>query len=178
MANSEYISILKRKIKTEISKDSVIVKAFGSPNYDETDLDWSGEDVSQNYIFTWNKNPKTITDTITFITIQVNIRRYKNNWVTTQLIITIFTHDKHMKLDLKEFPGVSANRNDYISQLIDNKFNGKTYIGDFDDPDRISLFGKLELSANGEGMVNDTFAYRQLIFDTKDLNYSLCENGE
>lgn len=176
MANSEYISTLKRKIKNEIINDPVIVKAFGSPDYDESDLDASGEDVGENYIFTWNRNPNTITDTITFLTLQVNIRKYRNNWVIPQLIITIFTHNDHMKLNPKEFPGIAANRNDYISQLIDNKFNGRTSIGLDDDLDKISLFGTFELSNNNEGIVNNTFAYRQMIFETKDLNYSLCED--
>ena len=71
MANSEYISTLKRKIKNEIINDPVIVKAFGSPDYDESDLDASGEDVGENYIFTWNRNPNTITDTITFLTLSI-----------------------------------------------------------------------------------------------------------
>ena len=175
MANSEFITILKRKIKNEIVNDPLIVKAFGSPDYDETDLDFSGEDVGENYIFSWDQDTKTIKETMTFITLQVNIKTYRENWVKPQLIITIYSHSNHMKLNPKEFPGIDANRNDYLSQLLDDKFNGRTTIGLEYDPDRISLMGKFELSENYEGVLNNSFAYRQLIFETKDLNYSLCD---
>ena len=79
MANSSIITLLKRKIKSEIVNDPLIVKAFGSPDYDQDDLDWSGEDVGNNYIFTWNQNPETITNQITFITLQVNIKNIETS---------------------------------------------------------------------------------------------------
>lgn len=178
MANSDLISILKRKIKNEIVNDPLIVKAIESPNYDPSDLDYSGEDVGQNYIFSWNRNIHKITDTITFLTIQVNIRKYKDNWVKPQIIITIFSHNDHMILNPIDFPGIAENRNDYLSRLIDNKFNGRTTIGLPEDIEKISLLEELELSSNNEGLLNDTFAFRQLIFETKDMNYSICGNRQ
>lgn len=176
MANSDCITILKNKIKSEIINDPIIVKTFGSPNYDPSDLDFSGEDVGKNYIYSWNRRLGTITETITFLTMQVNIFKYKSNWVIPKLVITIYSHNDHMILDPIEFPGISSNRNDYLSQLIDNKFNGRTSIGCKDDPEKFNLVNELELLENTEGLINDTFSYRCLVFETKDLNYSLCND--
>lgn len=175
MANSSYITLLKRNVKNEIINDPVIVKAFGSPNYDASDPDWSGEDVGENYIFTWHRNLKTITETITFITIRVNTLNYKDKWVIPQLIITIFSHNDHMQLNANDFPGIDANRNDYLSQLIDNKFNGRSTLGNPDDIEKVNLIGELTLSKNEEGMINDSFAYRCMVFETKDINSSICD---
>lgn len=141
MANSSFITLLKRKIKSEIVNDELIVKVFGSPNYDSKDLDFSAEDVGNNYIFTWNQNPETITEVITFVTLQVNIQRrdYRNindNFVKPTLIINIFSHNNHLKLNPKEFQGIAANRNDYLSQLLDNKFNGRISLGNEDDVEK------------------------------------------
>lgn len=173
MANSSIITILKQKIKNEIVNDPLIVKVIGSPNYDNEDLDFSGEDVEDNYILTWNKYPETITDTITFITLQVHINRYRKNWVKPRLDIWIYSHNEHMTLPLNDFPGITANRNDYLSQLIDLKFNGRNTLGLNDDV--INLIGRLELTSNTEGAYNSKFVYRHMTFETVDLNDSLCD---
>lgn len=175
MANSSIITLLKRKIKSEIVNDPFIVKVFGSPDYDKEDPDWSGEDVGSHYLFTWNQNPTTITKNITFITLQAHIRKYRDNWVKPTFEIWIYSHNDHMKLSAKDFPGIDANRNDYLSQLLDEKFNGRTSLGNENDTDRFNLLGKLELTVNEEGVYNEKFVYRRMVFETKDINDSLCD---
>ena len=49
--------------------------------------------------------------------------------------------------------------------LIDEMFNGSTQYGGI---------GKLKLTLNSEGVYNQKFLYRHLIFETVDLNDSLC----
>ena len=174
MANSDIISLIKRKVKSELVNDPLIVRAFGSPDYDSSDEGWSGEDVGDNYIFTWNQNPTTITKEITFITLQVHIEKYREKWVKPTLEIWVYSHNRHMKLKSADFPGIVANRNDYLSELLDWKFNGRTSLGTDDDNIKLNLIGELSLRANNEGVFNNDFVYRRLLFETKDINVSLC----
>lgn len=139
-------------------------------------MDYSGEDVGDHYIFTWNKNPNTITDSITFFTLQVHIRSYLEKWVIPTLEIWIYSHKDHMELDPKEFPGIEDNRNDYLSKLLDNKFNGRTILGTVDDKAKLSLIGELRLTTNTESLVSEDFMCRRMIFETKDINDSLCKD--
>lgn len=79
-----------------------------------------------------------------------------------------------MKVD--NIPKVSDNRNDYISKLLDKKFNGRDVLGNSKkDENNLHLYGKLDLVANIEGAASRDFLYRQMIFETKDLNKSFCE---
>lgn len=175
MANSSYITMLKRTIKNEIVCDPLMVKAIGSPNYDSSDLDFSAEDVGNNFIFTWNQNPSTITEEITFITLQVHINSYNEKWVKPTLEIWIYSNNGHMELKASEFPGIVANRNDYLSQLLDNKFNGRTYLGNENEVEKINLLGELRLVSNVESAYNTDFVCRRMIFETKDINDSFCD---
>jgi len=175
MANSSYITLLKRIVKSEIINDGLIVKAFGSPNYDNTDLDFSAEDISENFIFTWNQNPTTITEVITFITLQVHINSYHEKWVKPTLEIWIYSHNGHMQISAKDFPGITANRNDYLSQLLDDKFNGRTSLGNKDDTEKLNLMGELRLVSNSESVFNQNFVCRRMIFETRDVNDSFCD---
>ncbi len=86
IANSSFILLLKRKkLKSEIVSDPLIVKTIGSPNYTKDDPVLSGEDVKENYIFTWNQNPNLTDGQITYITLQAHIKSAGNIWVTLLL---------------------------------------------------------------------------------------------
>lgn len=50
-------------------------------------------------------------------------------------------------------------------KLLDEKFNGSTDYGGI---------GKLQLVSNTDGTYNKDFLYRRLIFETIDVNDSLC----
>lgn len=174
MANSSLINDIKRAVISELVNDESIFYAINSP--DITSLD-EADKLVYSHIFPYHKNPETITKTITFLTIQVHIPKTydKNNtWVIPRLEIWILSHDQHMKVD--NIPKISDNRNDYISKLIDKKFNGRTSLGISNNADNnLSLYGKLDLVSNVEGAFSTEFLYRQMIFETKDLNNSLCE---
>ena len=73
-------------------------------------------------------------------------------------------------------PQITDNRNDYISKLLDKKFNGRSTFGANDnDEDNVHLYGKMNLVSNVEGALNK-FLYRRMIFEMKDLNDSLCDD--
>ena len=78
-----------------------------------------------------------------------------------------------MKVD--NVPKITANRNDYIAILLDKKFNGReTLGGNKNDKYNLHMFGRMDLVHNVEGAFSKTFLYRQLIFELKDLNRSMC----
>lgn len=175
MANSSIISDLKKAIIRELINDEEIFYAIDSP--DITSLE-DADKLVYKHIFPYHKNPETITDTITFLTIQVHIpKTYDRNktWVVPRLEIWILSHDRHMKVE--NIPKISDNRNDYISKLLDKKFNGRDSFGvSKDEKNNIHLYGKMDLVSNVEGAFSKDFLYRQMIFEMKDLNNSICDN--
>ena len=174
MANSELVASLKREIIKELINDESIFYAIDSP--DITDIE-DADKLVYKHIFPYHKNPETITKVITFITVQVHIpKTYDRNktWVVPRLEIWILSHDSHMKVN--NIPKISDNRNDYLSKLIDKKLNGRDTFGTSKkDENNLHLYGKLELISNVEGVFSKDFLYRQMIFEMKDLNDSLCE---
>ena len=176
MANSSLVTGIKDKVIAEIINDEALFYAINPHDIE------SFEDSDQmigTHIFRYNQNPLTLNITNTYLTIQVHVARTYgsgNNWSKLQLEIYIITHEKSMNVD--NIPKISANRNDYISQLLDEKFNGRTYIGLDTDPNKISLLGALDLISNTEGAFQANYLYRRMIFETKDLNDSLCDGGK
>lgn len=158
MANSTSISEFKEKVVMAIAKDDTLFYAFDAKDCE------NGGDLIGTHIFKYNKNPDTITETITFITVMVHTKSRDRNgtFVTPTLEIWIYSHYDHMKMDYKI---TKDNRNDYISMLLDEKFNGSTEYGGI---------GKLQLVSNTEGTFNSKFLYRRLIFETVDLSGSMC----
>ena len=65
-------------------------------------------------------------------------------------------------------PKVTQNRNDYLSELIDKKFNGKRGFG----------IGETKLISNTEGAFQIDYLYRKMIFQCLDLNTSLCDDED
>lgn len=158
MANSTVISELKEKIVMAIAKDDNLFYAIDAPDCE------NGGDLIDTYIFRYNKNPDTITKTITFITVMVHTKTNVRNddFVIPTLEIWIYSHDGHMEMDKKI---TKDNRNDYISKLLDSKFNGSSEYGGV---------GKLKLISNTEGTFSSKFLFRRLIFEAIDINDSFC----
>jgi len=160
MANSSIIDDIKTKVVNILLTDPTIVKAMNVP-YDDID------DLVGKNIFTFSQNPNVITDSETFITIQVHIPKsstVSTTWVHPILEMWIISHNKHMKV--LNMPRVRANRNDLLSQLIDEKLNGRDDFG----------YGQMFLQRNIEGVHPDNrdYLYRQLVFETKDLSKPVC----
>lgn len=160
MANSSFIGKAKNKLIKEFIKDESIVKAIGSSIT-------SPEKLVGTHIFNYHQNPNTLTTVDTFITVQVHIPKsfYGDTvFVKPTIEIWIISHEKHMEVN--DIPKVTDNRNDYLSNLIDEKLNGRNDLG----------FGKLTLLSNVEGSYQQNYVYRQMIFEGTDLNNSLCKD--
>lgn len=169
MANSSIIGKVKNKIVREFINDESIVTAIDSKTI------VSPEDLINKHIFDYNQNPYTIKEVQTFITIQVHIpedhfsyrsRDNKKTFIKPTIEIWIVSNEQHMKVD--NVPKITQNRNDYLSYLIDKKLNGTTDYG----------LGKLQLVANVESSYEKDYVFRKMIFETIDLNNSLCDNDD
>ena len=167
MANSSIIRKAKNKIVKEFIKDQDIVAAINSTTIDSNE----SEKLINTHIFNYNQNPHTLNIVGTFITIQVHIpQSYYNDYnasdkfVKPTIEIWIISHEKHMVVD--NVPKVNQNRNDYLSELIDNKINGKRGFG----------IGETVLLSNIEGAFQQDYLFRKMIFQCIDFNDSLCED--
>lgn len=160
MANSTSISEFKERVMDAITHDDTIFYAFDANECE------NGGDLIGTHILTYNKVPDTVTEVATYMTIMVHTksRDINRTFVTPTLEFHIYSHYKHMKMDRKI---TKDNRCDYISMLIDNMFNGSTKYGGV---------GQLKLTLNTEGAYNKDFLYRHMIFETMDINNSVC-NG-
>lgn len=165
MANSDIITSMKNAVIKEIIKDEALVTAIDAPNITLK----NSEKLLNSHIFRFNQNIETITEVDTFITVQVHIpdSSYHRNGISSSFVqpvleFWIISHFRHM--NILNIPGISDNRNDYISKLLDEKFNGRSDFG----------YGSLELVCNLEGCLYDKYLYRSMKFRTIDLSDSLC----
>jgi len=160
MANSSIIGKAKNKIIKEFIKDQEIISAINSSSVT------SPEKLKGTHVFDYHQNPNTINTVETFITVQVHIPQpfsfEDDTFVKPTVEVWIISHERHMIVD--NIPKVTENRNDYLSELIDNKLNGKDGFG----------IGRLKLVSNIEGSYQQNYLFRKMIFECKDLNNSLC----
>lgn len=170
MANSSIIREAKNKIVKEFIKDPDIIAAINSSEIKSNEP----EKLINKHIFDYNQNPHTLNIVGTFITIQVHIPQsfysdYRGGLtvhVKPTIEIWIVSHEKHMVVD--NVPKVTQNRNDYLSELIDRKINGKRGFG----------IGETKLLSNIEGSFQQDYLFRKMIFECLDLNTSMCEDED
>lgn len=159
MANGSSISEFKERVMDAITHDDTIFYAFDAKDCE------NGGDLIDTHIFTYNKIPNTITESNVYMTIMVHTKsrgRYGDPFVIPSLEIWIYCHDGCMKMDRKI---TRDNRCDYMSRLLEEMFNGSTKFGGT---------GELRTALNTEGAYNNGFLYRHLIFETIDINKSMC----
>jgi hypothetical protein len=170
MSNSSIVGKAKNKIIKEFIKDKNIVAAIDSSEIKSNEP----EKLIGKHIFNYNQNPHTLNIVGTFITVQVHIPQnyysdYRGNsaiHVKPTIEIWIVSHEQHMAVD--NIPKVTQNRNDYLSELIDNKINGKSGFG----------IGETKLISNVEGAFQQDYLFRKLIFQCLDLNWSFCKDED
>lgn len=170
MSHSSIVRQAKNRIVKEFIKDPEIVAAINSKEIKQDEP----EKLIGTHIFNYNQNPHTLNKVGTFITIQVHIPQnyysdYRGNsivHVKPTIEIWVISHERHMVVD--NVPKVTQNRNDYLSELIDNKINGKSGFG----------IGTTRLVSNIEGAFQSDYLFRKLTFQCLDLNWSLCENED
>lgn len=168
MANSSIVRQAKNKIIKEFIKDQEIIDAINSSEVKPSEP----QKLLYKHIFDYNQNPHTLNIIGTFITIQVHIPQdYYSDYHGNSIIhvkptieIWIISHEKHMRVD--NVPKITQNRNDYLSEIIDKKINGKRGFG----------IGETRLISNIEGAFQQDYLFRKLVFECLDFNASLCED--
>lgn len=159
MAKSDCIRKWKDKIMSELSQDDTIINALGlNPDESPDDLVWVRY-YPHYYI------PQTEDEVKTYILVEIDIperrSRYGTNdssiWVHPTIVFYVLTHQEDMKLNLI---GESGTRMDYLAELIEDKYQGRTDFG----------VGTLQLKSDLAGSVNTTYRFRQLVFEAVDVN--------
>lgn len=162
MANSSIVITLKNAIINDLCDDPNIDDLIDSSKY-------HGRKLRGKHIFNYNKNPETITDTSTFITVMesIGIRDRNGTFIDSTLSIYIYSHNGHMDLpDIYLVDDEYTNRNDYLAFLIDEKFNGST---------KYDGHSELQCVSNDEFVATKEYNGRRLIFKTIDTNDSMCK---
>lgn len=159
MANGTSISEIKRRVIDAITHDDTIFYAFDAKDCE------NGGDLIDTHIFNNNKIPETVENVSTYMTVMVQTRSSGRNktFVIPTLEFYIYVHYRHMKMDYKI---TKDNRCDYISELLENMFNGSTEYGGI---------GELKCTLSRESAYNKDFMCRHLVFETMDINVSPCE---
>lgn len=169
MPNSSIVMQAKNDMLVAMSNDSAIIEALGI-NEDE-DI----ESLIDVRFFPHWFVPKTQDIVKTYICIEAGVEAFEKRYssaidnklydlATIKIYVLSHQDDLHMNL-----AGVSAIRTDYLSCLIDEKFNGSTDYG----------IGKLQRISNQPFSLKDNiYRYREIVFRAVDFNDNLCEVQE
>lgn len=158
MANSSCVSEYKNKIINELINNNTFLQVL---NVTESEIE-NGLVYRRIYPYLYINNTQTVSETYICIEVNINSTSRNNVYSYPQITIDIVSHQDDMKLNLA---GISATKIDYLGELIDEIFNGKSGYG----------IGNLELKLNKAGSLNDTYRYRELIFKSVDINDSVCD---
>jgi len=159
MPNSSAVVDWKNRVISEMLANDELMSCF-EKTAEEL------EEIVYSNIFPYGYIPDVQTAVDVYITVQVSIPKITFNkiWAYPRLTINIICHQDKMRL---KKAGVSADRIDYMSVLIDNMFNGSEGWG----------CGKLELATNVEDNLSVEYKYRQMVFVGQDLSDSLCNKA-
>ena len=144
---------------SELSQDENIVNALGlNPEESPDELVWTR-------IFPHYYIPQTQEIVRTYILVEINIPerrvRYGDNpyrlWTYPVIIFTILVHQDDMQLNMV---GESGTRMDYLGELIEDKYEGRNDFG----------VGILNLKSDLAGNLNDTYRFRQLVFEAANVD--------
>lgn len=159
MGRSSCIRTWKDRIMSELSQDENIVNALGlNPEESPDELVWTR-------IFPHYYIPRTQEIVRTYILVEINIPerrvRYGDNpyrlWTYPVIIFTILVHQDDMQLNMA---GESGTRMDYLGELIEDKYEGRNDFG----------VGILNLKSDLAGNLNDTYRFRQLVFEAANVD--------
>lgn len=164
MANSSIVTETKNKLLSMFQNDDDIVAAL---NIHE---DEDAEDLIGKRLFPYWFIPTTQEEVKTYILVEVAINTERNRYSGSDRIfydhptITVYVLSHQDDMIMSE-AGISAVRTDYIAERIDNLLNGYRGLG----------IGKLQRLSNIPYSLNKTYRYREIKFDTVDVNNNICE---
>lgn len=162
MNTGSLILSMKEKIAEELIRDPAITAAVCT----DGTVPENPEDLYGTRIFRYHRLPDEQGAPTAYLTVQVHIPRSEdrnNTFLKPTLELWVITHESLMPI--AGHPEVNAGRNDYVSQLLDEKFQGYEGLG----------YGRLAFAENTEGVLPGSFLYRKLIYETLDFNGSVYD---
>ena len=158
MSNCMNLSRLKEAVIDEIRNDPTVAKELGDT---VTAIDPYGQ-----FLFDHQKNPAAWDKTATYLTVQLHIPKVSEDkkWLVPTLELQIISHEQHLAPAGSE--PAFRTRNDYLADLLTQKFHGRNDLGSF---------GPFLLTSDMEGVLENNCLYRKLLFETSCLN-SYCED--
>lgn len=174
MPNSTPIVDIKKDMLIAIQNDDNIIDCLGIQADEDRDnliVDDDKNTMLKKRLFPYWFVPQTQDTVKTYICIEVGVEAFAKRHATaaddrTYDIVTIKIYVLSHQDDIyMNKAGISALRNDYISYLIDEKFNGSTDFG----------IGKLQRISNQPFSLKDNiYRYREIVFTTVDFNDDMC----
>lgn len=164
MANSQEIIEWKNQIMSDLQNDDEIIAAL------DLNADESPDDLVYNRFLPYYFVPEVQTLVKTYILVEIDVQSVRNRYNPSKYdlyaypTITFYVLSHQDDMRMKQV-ATSAVRTDYISTLLDKKYNGASGFG----------LGRLQLTQNVAGSLNDTYRFRQLVFQAVDFNDGLCD---
>lgn len=163
MANSSCVSDWKNQILSDLQNDELLLQVL---NVSEEEKE-NGLMYNRFFPYRYIMDRQDIVKT--YICVEVNIdrnsdRRYGSKiYVRPTITFRIIAHqDDNRITNLNTY----KTRLDYIAEIIDKKYNGKSINGS----------NEFELIANAAADVSTTYRERVVIFRGVDLDNNLCIN--
>lgn len=161
LSNSECISEWKNVILSELQNDEMILKVLGVTD-DEIE-----EGLMYNRFFPFEYITQTQEIAKTYICVEIGINRDNDRrysalvYVRPIITFRIVAHQNDNKIT--SFPTYKTKL-DYLAELIDKKYNGKSIKGS----------NELELRCNIPSEISTTYRSRVVQFRGVDLDKKIC----
>lgn len=164
MANSECVSKWKQTILSDLQNDEEIISVLG---VDDDEIEEKG--LMYNRLFPYSYVYETQDTVKTYICVEISINRqsdyrFRNDLYVRPLIkFRLIAHQDDMRIINMD---TYKTRLDYLAELIDKKYNGKSINGS----------NPLELIMNEPLDISTTYRERVVVFRGISIDKTLC-NG-
>lgn len=166
MPNSSLLIKAKNDMLIAMQNDKAIVDALGIQEDEDV------ENLMKVRFFPYWFVPKTSEIVKTYICIEAGLEAFEKRYSSAisektydiaTIRIYVLSHQDDICMDKA---GISALRTDYLSCLIDEKFNGSTEFG----------LGKIQrVSNNPFSLKDNVYRYREIVFRALDFNDDMCD---
>lgn len=166
MPNSSLLIKAKNDMLIAMQNDKAIVDALGIQEDEDV------ENLMKVRFFPYWFVPQTSEIVKTYICIEAGLEAFEKRYSTeisektydiATIRIYVLSHQDDICMDKA---GISALRTDYLSCLIDEKFNGSTEFG----------LGKMQrISNNPFSLKDNVYRYREIVFKALDFNDDMCD---
>lgn len=162
MPKEDIIGKTKKQVIKDIVKDVYIMEAMGN------ELDGSFDEAIYKYIFPYYHVIGTIQEAHSYICMQMDMMERErwddeDNPLLRRYALTLYIIVNQSIMQMPLTGGV--DRLDYLSNLVVNKFDGRSDFG----------IGELKLVQNQENSLDQNHRLRILTFITKDTVGTFCE---